>query len=529
MKNRLIYALLVSLIMLFDAKAQITVDSVDMPSIGDTIIMGVDTMPSISSVGGPGMQTWDFTSLQIHNFDSTLYVDPASTTNGSGFPGSNLAISGPTVSYQTLSSSAIITDGYAGTDPFGQGLDVLVAFSPAQTLLELPATDGSSFTGTYGFDASISTAPLGLPVDDVDSVRLVHNSNISSIIDAYGTTMLPGGDYNTVRQLYTEASVDSIYVYCSNPTGCPVLLPPNLPYGWSFLSPLFTDLLLGVPNPIVDTIYTYRWFTNGEDLPVVWAETDMPDGNVLSAGFQLGYKPMGVLSGTNDASCATACDGDATISVLNGTPPFTYVWDDPMGQSTPTATGLCAGTYSVFIIDALNDTSASVNAIIGEPAALTVTFSTTPDSGNADGVATAIVTGGASPYTYAWSTTPPQVLGSATNLAAGSYTVTVTDGNGCIATETGIVDTYVGLEEIKDGKMVLLYPNPSSYELNIHTAFGFSGKLELYDLLGKKISSASVNPGLNQLDIRSFQRGIYLIKVLDSKGEIVQLEKLVFN
>ena len=119
MKNRLIYVLLVSLVMLFDTKAQITVDSVDMPSIGDTIIMGVDTMPSISSVGGAGMQTWDFTSLQIHYFDSTLYVDPASTTNGSGFPGSNLAILGAADSYQTLSGSALTSDGYAGLDPFG--------------------------------------------------------------------------------------------------------------------------------------------------------------------------------------------------------------------------------------------------------------------------------------------------------------------------------------------------------------------------------------------------------------------------
>jgi len=528
MKIRLIYILMASLGWMLDARSQITVDSIDMPSIGDTIIMGLDTMPAITSVGGAGMQTWDFTSLQIHDFDSSLYVDPASTTNGSGFPGSNLAISGPTVSYQTLNGSALTTDGYAGADPFGQGLDGLVPFSPVQTLLELPATLGSSFMDTSNFDVTIETASLGLPIQGLDSIRLVHSSYITSDIDAYGTLNLPGGDYNTIRQLYTEEFTDSIFAYCSEALGCNVFISV-LPFGWSFVPSILTDLVVGVGNPVIDTTYTYRWFTNGEDLPVAWVETDMPGGNVLNAGFQLGYKPMGILSGSNDASCATACDGDATVSVLNGTPPFTYVWDDPMGQATATATGLCAGSYSVYIIDALNDTSASVSATIGEPAPLTVTVSATPDSGNADGVATATVAGGAGTYTYEWSTTPPQVMASASNLAAGSYTVTVTDANGCTAIETVLVDTYVGLENISDGKKVMLYPNPSSESFNIHTAFGFSGKVELYDILGNKIHSGGIQPGLNRINIQSFPRGIYLIKVLDSMGELVQCEKLVFN
>jgi hypothetical protein len=53
--------------------------------------------------------------------------------------------------------------------------------------------------------------------------------------------------------------------------------------------------------------------------------------------------------------------------------------------------------------------------------------------GQSTGSATATPTGGTSPYTYSWNTTPVQTTVTASNLAAGSYTVTVTDSNGCTA------------------------------------------------------------------------------------------------
>jgi hypothetical protein len=48
-------------------------------------------------------------------------------------------------------------------------------------------------------------------------------------------------------------------------------------------------------------------------------------------------------------------------------------------------------------------------------------------------------------------------------------------------------------------------------------------------MLGKKIRVSVVNPGLNRLNTTSLNNGIYLAKVFNEKGELVQLEKLVFN
>src|SRR5690606_10803509 len=79
------------------------------------------------------------------------------------------------------------------------------------------------------------------------------------------------------------------------------------------------------------------------------------------------------------------------------------------------------------------------------PTALTVNTSVTnvACSGGNNGTATATVTGGATPYTYSWNTTPVQSAATATGLTAGTYTVTITDNNGCVAT-TGAVISQSG-------------------------------------------------------------------------------------
>ena len=50
-------------------------------------------------------------------------------------------------------------------------------------------------------------------------------------------------------------------------------------------------------------------------------------------------------------SCFSCCDGSGTVSVTGGTPPYSYIWDDPGAQTNATATGLCEGIYFVSVID----------------------------------------------------------------------------------------------------------------------------------------------------------------------------------
>ena len=133
-----------------------------------------------------------------------------------------------------------------------------------------------------------------------------------------------------------------------------------------------------------------------------------------------------------DETCFGAADGTATVSVTGGTSGYTYAWDDPSTQTTATATGLTAGTYNVAITDA-NGCATSASATVSAPTALTLSASSNDIScfGNSDGDATVTVTGGTSPYTYAWDDAATQTTATATGLVAGTYNVVVTDANGC--------------------------------------------------------------------------------------------------
>src|SRR6185369_12333722 len=128
----------------------------------------------------------------------------------------------------------------------------------------------------------------------------------------------------------------------------------------------------------------------------------------------------------------TGSTGALVITVSGGTAPYTYLWSN--AATTKDISGLAAGPYTVTITDA-NGCKADVPFIVGTTnATITVTPSVTNTSCTGSTGAIAItVSGGTSPYTYAW--TGPAGYTSTnkdiTGLAAGSYSVKVTDANGC--------------------------------------------------------------------------------------------------
>lgn len=147
---------------------------------------------------------------------------------------------------------------------------------------------------------------------------------------------------------------------------------------------------------------------------------------------------IATVTGT-DALCYQGT-GSATVSVAGGTGTYTYSWDTNPVETTATVSGLSAGNYNVTVTDANGCTDAGA-ITISEPAAILVTATGTPAlcSGSSDGSATATVTNGVGTLVYSWSTTPSQSTPSITSLAAGTYTLTVTDDNNCFGTDTAVV------------------------------------------------------------------------------------------
>ena len=139
-----------------------------------------------------------------------------------------------------------------------------------------------------------------------------------------------------------------------------------------------------------------------------------------------------ITTSSTDITCFGADDGDGTATVTGGASPYAYLWDDLLAQTSMSALGLAAGTFTVIVTDTAGCT-ATDSVTITEPAAIVVTASATDNClGETSATATATASGGSGSFAYSWDTSPVQTNATATGLASGSYTATVVDGSsGC--------------------------------------------------------------------------------------------------
>ena len=118
--------------------------------------------------------------------------------------------------------------------------------------------------------------------------------------------------------------------------------------------------------------------------------------------------------------------------IAHGTPPYHYTWSN--GDTLSTVTGLCAGTYTVTVTDSLGGIDSAIVVITAPPALSdTITITHFSCSGIVNGTATVHASGGIPPYTFQWSN--GQGMQTATGLGEGTYSVTITDSNGCTLTD----------------------------------------------------------------------------------------------
>jgi hypothetical protein len=160
-------------------------------------------------------------------------------------------------------------------------------------------------------------------------------------------------------------------------------------------------------------------------------------GEINTVSWDVVDVPSISISNTTDVLCFGNSTGQATAAATGGTGSYLYSWNTTPVQTTATATGLTAGTYTVTVTDQ-NGCTDTEQVTISQPAALVASIAAPTNVlcfGQANGSATASATGGTGSYLYSWNTTPVQTTATATGLTAGTYTVTVTDQNGCTDTE----------------------------------------------------------------------------------------------
>ncbi|MDH3648102.1 MAG: T9SS type A sorting domain-containing protein [Saprospiraceae bacterium] len=198
--------------------------------------------------------------------------------------------------------------------------------------------------------------------------------------------------------------------------------------------------------------YSYAWShdptittSSTDNLPTGTHTVTVTDANDCTNTAQITISGPAMLSCSitenQDVSCQGDMDGSATASVTGGTMPYSFEWSHSMAANSATANDLPAGTHLVTIND-VNGCSVECNVTITEPDALVLSGMVTHESGNdaIDGSITTTVTGGTGPYSYSWDN--GEMTSSITDLAPGTYSVTVSDANGCQANASFTIDEF---------------------------------------------------------------------------------------
>jgi subtilisin-like proprotein convertase family protein len=272
----------------------------------------------------------------------------------------------------------------------------------------------------------------------------------------------------------------------------------------------------GSINILVDggtTPYTFAW-DNGsttEDLVGISAGTYTVNiteagGCTLTDTYTVGNNTNG-LAITNSSITNENC-GDGTgaidVTVVGGTAPLTINWSN--GQSTEDLTGLNAGDFTINITDnqgcTVTETSTVTNNSSGFVA--TITSFTDENCGNGTGAIDITVTGGLMPYTYVWDNGATSE--DLTGLSAGTYSVTITDGNSCSIVLTQIVGNITGTLAI------------ANVNLQNENCGNSSGYIDLAISGGTAPYTYVWDNGTTTEDLSGISAGTYICTISDNVG-----------
>ncbi len=203
---------------------------------------------------------------------------------------------------------------------------------------------------------------------------------------------------------------------------------------------------------------------------------------------------------SNNATC-TQANGSASVVTTNGTGTSTYLWSN---SSTASSIAVAAGTYTVTATDG-NGCTATASAVVGANTTNIGAYATSTNTvcTSNSGAAEAGTNSGADPNTYLWSTSATTF--SISNLAAGTYLVTVTDNNGCTGTASATVNTTTTTIT-------------STITSTATTCGANTGTATVTPTNGTANYAYAWNSGGNTASINSLGAGSYQVTITDANG-----------
>lgn len=363
---------------------------------------GNDGSVQLTAIGGtpPYAYSWNTTPVQTTasatNLTAGTYTATVTDSNNCSVivavsitePSDSLGVSLTDVQHVDCygdSSGSITVDATGGTPPYTYAWNT----TPAQagsTANDLPTgtymvsvTDSNLCQTSMSVSVNQPVSPVAGSVASVDSVTCFGGS------DGSANVSVTGGH--------------SPYSYLWNS------VPPQTSSSASNLSSGVYQVLITDSSGCVDSVSV-----------LIPQPSDSIDVSVLAV---------------NDVSCRGGNDGSIVVSSTGGLLPHTYEWNTTPVQMGDSISNLPVGTYNVTVTDA-NGCSMVKSVEVEEPLRLNSTVFSRQDVscyGAEDGIVDVNVSGGTPPYSFVWS--HGASTSTLNNLSGGTYTLTVTDANGC--------------------------------------------------------------------------------------------------
>ena len=258
--------------------AQITVTDTDLMSVGDIIYQAYDDAPaSAISLGNTGAnQTWDFSTLQVQEYDTTVFIDPVGTPFSSSHPTANLCIE---------------DDGgylYINKNPQGLSLVGFDNFPYPQLILPLPLTYGANTTvgpvtimdsvmvNAFLPDSMAIFITMGL-AQQIDSIKILIESSTEFNVDAYGDVIIPMGTFDALRVKTDDVTTTDYFVYCSDTI---------------FGNGSWYSMPAVIAPSEVEITSSYSWWTNNPSIKFVLVQIEVDSvGGINAVDFMHSPSP----------------------------------------------------------------------------------------------------------------------------------------------------------------------------------------------------------------------------------------------